>query len=99
MKTIILSAALSLFSISSFAQHDHDHEQKAPTKPTPKVEAQTQQKKDTTKPAMKMGGKNDSMPMDHSGHDHGAMQAPQTAAPQQQHTEGHSQHGASMSHA
>lgn len=99
MKTIILSTALSLFSISSFAQHDHDHEQKAPIKPTPKAEAQSQPKKDTTKPVMKMGSQKDSMPMDHSGHDHGAMQTQQNAAPQQQHAGDHSQHAASMSHA
>ena len=91
MRQLIFSAVFSLISFIVFAQHDHDHDQKAPAKPAPKTETQTK-KSDTTKPAMNMGANKDSQSMDHSTHDHGAMQP-------QHNMQDHAQHNTSMSHA
>jgi hypothetical protein len=97
MKPIILSAVFSLFSIISFAQHD-DHDHKTPAKPGPKT--QTQIKKDTTKPAIQMAPKKDTVPHDHSTHDHGPASQPQQNTTSHQHSaQGHTEHNSPMSHA
>lgn len=99
MKQIILLVIASVFSVVAFTQHDHDHDTKAPAKPAAKAESQMPAKKDTTKPAMPMGAKKDSVPMDHSGHDHGAAAPPQAAGAPQHNMQEHAQHNSSMSHA
>jgi hypothetical protein len=93
MKTVFLITSFCLFFLISFAQHAHDHDQKAPVKPTPE-----QRVKDSSKAKMEMPAKNDTVPHNHSDHEHGAVQPQPNTSTHQHNMEGH-EHTMNMSHA